>query len=50
MTSIHQRPPEINEPVIPGHWVRQFASKITYFSLRYPSVYAGFRPHFWKCM
>ena len=30
--------------------VRQFASENTYFSLRHPSVYAGFRPHFWKCV
>ena len=30
--------------------VRQFASKNSYFLLHYPSVYAGFRPHFWKCM
>jgi len=30
--------------------VRQFASKNTYFSLHHPSVYAGFRPHFWKCV
>ena len=30
--------------------VRKFASKNTSFSLHYPSVYAGFRPHFRKCV
>ena len=34
----------------PDSRVRQFASKNTYFSLHHPSVYAGFRPHFWKCV